>query len=293
MMHKRTGFTLIELLVVIAIIAILMSILFPVLQRAREQGKRVVSLNQLKQQTFAWILYADDNDDLIVSGDAGYVHYSSDGLPEQPWVGRCWHSNYRDGAQLDPELQEERIKEGALFPYCKDIKLYRCPTGRRGELLTYNIMDSMNGHPNYRSDGTFDAAGRGPEATIRRLLIKRRTQIKHIHERIVFINEGFPTPDSFAVHYDSELWWDDPPVRHGDGTTVSFVDGHSDLHKWRGAWTIALGKETNFDHDNVSRGPGDALPSGRIIPATVEDYEDLYWIQKGCWGELGGYTPTY
>jgi hypothetical protein len=25
-------------------------------------------------------------------------------------------------------------------------------------------------------------------------------------------------------------------------------------------------------------------------PATEEDWQDLYWIQRGCWGELG-YSP--
>jgi prepilin-type N-terminal cleavage/methylation domain-containing protein len=43
------GFTLIELLVVIAVIAILMAILMPALQKAREQGKRVSSMSNLKQ----------------------------------------------------------------------------------------------------------------------------------------------------------------------------------------------------------------------------------------------------
>jgi len=53
-MKRTNGFTLIELLVVIAIIAILMAILIPTLNRAREQGKRAVCLSNLKQMMLAW-----------------------------------------------------------------------------------------------------------------------------------------------------------------------------------------------------------------------------------------------
>ena len=60
-MDKSRGFTLIELLVVIAIIAILMAILIPALNRAREQGKRAACLSNVKQLGLAWVLYADDN----------------------------------------------------------------------------------------------------------------------------------------------------------------------------------------------------------------------------------------
>ncbi len=67
---RRVGFTLIELLVVIAIIAILMAIMMPALNRAKEQGKRAVCLNNLRQLTLAWIMYADENDDRIVNGEA-------------------------------------------------------------------------------------------------------------------------------------------------------------------------------------------------------------------------------
>ena len=58
----KKGFTLIELLVVIAIIAILAAMLLPVLSRARENARRSVCLNNLKQIALATHMYAIDYD---------------------------------------------------------------------------------------------------------------------------------------------------------------------------------------------------------------------------------------
>ncbi len=302
-MNKRRGFTLIELLVVIAVIAILMAILMPALKRAREQGKRAVCLSNLKQLVLAWIMYADVNDDKIVNGspllgEHGYCYadppqpsaddytYHKD---EKPWVGV--------GKRMNIPCTEDAIRDGALWPYTKSLKLYLCPTGMRGEALHYSIMDGMNGL-------TIARTGFGLIYHKPGYWIKKRTEIYSPPPayRMVFLDEGFLTADSFAVHVGDECWFDDPPSRHGDGVTLGFADGHSGFRKWKGMWTIAHTRARAFvDTDSICTTPGDTIDltpevagdsNFKTVAATSDDYEDLYYIQKGCWGDTT-YTPTY
>jgi len=257
-MSRRNAFTLIELLVVIAIIAVLMAVLMPALNRAKEQGKRAVCLNNVKQMALAWILYADDNDGKIVNGNTSTGTFNRDGT--------CWV--YWPGRGVSEQQRIQGIKDGLLYQYCPNLNLYKCPTGIRGEVVTYAIVDAMNG---------YDAVDNSHD-----YIIKNRMQISQPQRRAVFLDEGRLSPASWTIWRTQERWWDQITARHGDGTNFSFADGHSDYWKWNDPRTLDVAKADYTEWQSSGRQAAESTQPGN---------EDLHKVQRAVWGKLY-YTPA-
>jgi prepilin-type processing-associated H-X9-DG protein len=242
----------------------------------RERAKRAVCLDNLRALTQAWRQFADDHDGQLVNGMGGVDRWAS-GTSAKAWVGKCWDDNYQSGELLSEDLQEQAIQYGALWPYVEELKLYRCPSGYAGEKLNYMIADGMNGL--WRS-GTvaYDDGLKGVHVgdTVVWVQNFREIMTPGPAERMVFIDAGRIAPDSFSTHYKQETWWDAPPIRHNDGTTVSFADGHSEYWQWQGTDTIEYGRHNDQTHISYD-----------TVPETAEGREDLHRLQRAVWGRLG------
>jgi prepilin-type N-terminal cleavage/methylation domain-containing protein/prepilin-type processing-associated H-X9-DG protein len=79
---KRWAFTLIELLIVIAIIAILASILLPVLASARLRAQQVNCISNIKQLAEASMIYYDENNTWV-----GPINTNNPNLSQGDWMG--------------------------------------------------------------------------------------------------------------------------------------------------------------------------------------------------------------
>src|SRR5947209_1187687 len=119
-MKQRDGFTLIELLVVIAVIAILAALLFPVFARTREKARAARCLSNLKQMGAAWMLYAQDYDEMFPVASPGSDAHWGATANNDPNEGRC--SDMKDRGSFGGWIGN------LLVPYTKNTEIFKCPS---------------------------------------------------------------------------------------------------------------------------------------------------------------------
>ena len=89
--RRRGGFTLVELLVVIGIIAVLIAIILPSLKKARQSAQKVQCMSNMRQITFACLMFANDHHGNMVNRSASglygwdqYGNISASGATKNP-----------------------------------------------------------------------------------------------------------------------------------------------------------------------------------------------------------------
>lgn len=135
MHRKRSGFTLVELLVVIAIIGVLVALLLPAVQQAREAARRMSCSNNMRQMGIATHNHHDQFKQLPHAGvDWTYPPRYINGVAqvkEQQFAG--W------GFQLLPFLEQQQLFDGSGMPdddtrmrnaIAAAIPAYFCPSRR-------------------------------------------------------------------------------------------------------------------------------------------------------------------
>ena len=136
MNRRRNAFTLVELLVVIAIIGILVALLLPAVQSARESARRTQCTNNLKQWGIAMQLHHDTHKKLPLGCRGARTDLS---IPRQTWVMKLWpfiEQTNLDGA-ADPEghLYDPPFTIAGTLDGLGGVAvpMYRCPTDPEGQ----------------------------------------------------------------------------------------------------------------------------------------------------------------
>jgi prepilin-type N-terminal cleavage/methylation domain-containing protein len=265
---KKRGFTLVELLVVISIIALLLAILMPSLNAAKQQASAVVCLFNVRTLSTAWHMYAGENRDKIVGAHtqlsgpdtvsgrkyAGYFTADrmkavySDSLANfvTDWVE--WPQK-EDGTfylNAPPKKYEILgIQRGLLFSYTgKKVEVYHCPSDKR--LKWDNRGQECGGYRSYSIAGSMDGYYVGTR------VIKKHSQIPQPSQKYVFVEEYWVDPargwnyDGWQLNPAGDKWIDPVSAAHRSKSILGFADGHGEAIKWKDKRTVLFSN----DHGN-------------------------------------------
>jgi prepilin-type N-terminal cleavage/methylation domain-containing protein len=249
---QRRGFTLLELLTVIATIAILASLLLPVLGKAKTKAQRTTCLSNLRQLSAAWMMYADDNH--------GFLPECYPLNNPDVWV-------QGDMTQADEAGNVDLIRVGKLFQYNSSIGIYHCPADQGvtiGAKVVLTVRSySMNCFMGGRDPSTGvipSTAGDFVQFYAKDSEIPQPSQLwVMLDEDERSINDAFFVSDPTA-----QVWIDYPAMsahRHDWSYALNFGDGHSSV------WRLSDERKTQATMTRAEQ-PGNA-DLARLARATV------------------------
>jgi prepilin-type N-terminal cleavage/methylation domain-containing protein len=138
---RTEGFTLVELLVVIGIIALLVSILLPALNKARERANEIACQSNQRQLMMGFLMFANDHQGC---------------LPGNWWDANLADAEHRSWLRNAGEPWDNAPQNGTLFRYMNNnYGVYRC---RSLEQYYVNAQNGTNGRYDYASFLIFSGA---------------------------------------------------------------------------------------------------------------------------------------
>jgi len=253
---RRSGFTLIELLVVIAIIAILAGMLLPALSKAKLKATLASCLNNQRQLALGTILYASDNDDGLLPPTFRLTNGTMANLSG----GGYWPAPNPDPGQSMPvqralDAVHLALRQGPLFRYASAIGSYHCP----GDLRTKRKPGQGWAYDSYSKADGMGTGGWGGIRPFRKI-----GQVPEPSNSMLFIEESDPrgfNAGTWVIDVNPPGWVDPFAIFHGAVSDFSFLDGHTESHRWVDARTIkaatdsAVGKSSFFWQGGNSRNP--------------------------------------
>jgi len=220
------AFTLLELVLVIAIIAVLAALLLPALGKSKTKAEGMTCASNLRQLSLAWVLYADDNGELLVNNH---------GVPETLARRQTWANNVEDWLDGPDNTNTIYLTDSKLGPYAnRSAKIYKCPSDREpaanGPRIRSMSMNAMVGNPG-------ELTNRFNPLYVQ---FYKAAQVPNPSMIFVFLDEHCDTlNDGFFVNrLEDYRWGNMPGSYHNGAVNLSFVDGHQESHRWIIADTV-------------------------------------------------------